>query len=127
MRLRTLIVGLLLLAVGTGTAVAASGTTLHTTKTFSLKADQTRTFKVTYPDALKYGKSKYSGKVQILRPTNGAHGSQPSLRKVHILSKGSCVGGSVLCVKVRDGNKAGTAAVRVKITATTQLPPGKKP
>jgi hypothetical protein len=53
-----------------------------------------------------------------------AHGTKPALAKVHILSKSSCLGESDLCVKVRNRNRAGTAPVRVRITAYSQLPCG---
>lgn len=108
-------------ALSTGSQV-----TLHKTKTFKLASAKTKTFKVGYPDALKYSGSTYSGKVKILPPAKGSKGKKPTLGKVKILSQGSCLGGSDFCVKVRNGNSASAAAVRVRVTATTKLPPGKK-
>lgn len=137
MRRRTLIPALLSLMLGATVALATTGITLHKTKTFKLAAGKTQTFKVAYPDGLTYAGSKYSGKVKILAPALGAMGSKPSLKKVHVLSKSkgcalgatgcSCPGGGYFCATVKNGNKSATAAVRVRITATTKLPPGKKP
>ena len=79
-----------------------------------------------YPDALKYGGSRYSGRVRILMPTAGAYASMPSLNKVHVLSRGPCQGGSEFCARVRNSNRTGTAAVRVRVAASTELPPGKR-
>ena len=104
-------------------AVAAGPITLHKTKTFKLKSNTTKTYKVGYPDALKYKKSKYSGKVKLV-----ANGKKPAkLAKVKILSKGSCLGGSTFCVKVRNNDNKGRSPVTVKVTATTKLTKGKKP
>lgn len=123
---RRLSAGLLvLLTAGTAVAGAATDRTIQSTRTFRQKAQSTRTFRVAYPDALKYGGSRYSGRVRILPPRARASGSKPSLRKVHILSQGSCQGGSEFCARVRNTNPTGTAAVRVRVIARTELPPGK--
>jgi hypothetical protein len=124
-----IVVGLLMLvAAGGALAIAAPGRkVLHNSQTRTLAAGTTKTFEIVYPDALKYGGSTYSGKVQILPPARRAHGRRPSLRKVRIRSRGSCVGGSEFCARVRNSNPRGTAPVRVRITATTILPPGKQP
>jgi hypothetical protein len=123
MRLRALIITSLLTVALAGSATAAHRITLHNTKTFTLAAGKTKTFKVEYPDALKYGGSAYSGKVHILTPVRGAQGSTPSLTKVHVLNEGPAFGGSVFAVMVHNANRAGTAPVRVRVTATTVLPP----
>ncbi len=127
MRLRTLTIALLLALASAGTALAVHRITLHNTKTFTLAAGKTQTFKVAYPDALKFGGSTYSGKVQILPPAKNARGSKPTLTKVRVLTRGSVAGGSAFAVRVRNGNRAGTAAVRVRVTATTVLPPETNP
>jgi hypothetical protein len=125
MRLRTLIVALLLALTSAGAALALHRITLHNTKTFTLAAGKTQTFKVAYPDALKYGGSTYSGKTQILPPAK--NGAEPTLTKVRVRTRGSVAGGSAFAVKVHNGNPAGTAAVRVRVTATTVLPPETNP
>ncbi len=127
MRLRTVTIALLLALTVAGTAAAVHRITLHNTKTFTVGAGKTQTFKVAYPDALKFGGSTYSGTVRILPPSKTARGSTPSLAEVRVLSKGPSLGGSVFAVKVRNGNNAGTAPVRVRVTATTVLPPEKTP
>lgn len=127
MHLRRIIFGLLTAALLGGCAAAVSKrVTLQNTQTFTVAAGQTKTFMVGYPDALKYGGSKYSGNVQILTPLYPSGITPPSLGKVKILSKGSCLGGSDYCASVRNANKTGTARVGVRITTTTELPPGKK-
>ena len=100
--------------------------TLHNMKTFSLRAGKTMTFGLAYPDALKYSGSKYSAQVQVLPPAAHTQGGRPSLQKVTVLNKGSCVGGSSFCATVRNANRSGTAAAQVKLTTTTLLPAGKK-
>lgn len=127
MRLRTLFISLLLTLAAAGTALALHRITLSNTKTFTLAPGKTKTFKVTYPDALKYGGSTYSGRVRILPPASNAHGATPSLSKVHVLSKGSALGGSAFAVRVHNGNRPGTAPLRVRVTATTVLPPETNP
>lgn len=116
---------MLVVAGASSAGAAADRATLAAGRTFRLKAGGVRTFRVAYPDALKYGGSKYSGRVRILMPAAGAPGSRPSLQKVQVLSRGACLGGSDFCARVRNSNPSGTAAVRVRIVATTELPPGK--
>jgi hypothetical protein len=114
---------ILAVAAMTTVAVGASRVTLHKTKTFKLASGKTKTFKVGYPDALKFKGSKYSGKVKLI-----AKGKKPAkLKKVKVLSKGSCMGGSSFCVKVQNNNNVGRSPVRVRVTASTKLPKGKKP
>ena len=111
------------LAVAPLAGAAPKPTVKHTTKTFSLAAGKTRTFNVPYPDALKFSNAKYSGKVEILAPATVKSGQKkPDLKKVKVLSMGSATGGSVFRARVRNGNAAGTAPVRVQITATTTRP-----
>jgi hypothetical protein len=109
-----------LLIASLAVAAPKKPTAKHTTKTFTLAAGATKTFDVGYPDALKFGNAKYSGKVEILKPTKVGKGQKaPDLKKVKVLSKGSAVGGSVYRAKVKNGNAKGTAPARVRITATT--------
>lgn len=125
---KPLVVGLVVLLVASGAVAAAAPgrRVLHNTRTFVLASRTTRTFALLYPDALKYGDSTYSGKVRLRASTGGAHRQRPSLAKVRVLSSGSCVGGSEFCARVRNGNARGTASTRVRITATTVLPPGNR-
>lgn len=123
MRLRAVFIVLLVCAIASAHAVAAGGTIMSSTRTFRLAEGKSATFKLAYPDALQFGASQYRGAVQLLRSPK-AHGTKPSLAKVHILSRGSCLGGSDFCVKIRNRNGSGTAPVRIKITAYTQLPCG---
>ena len=129
-RLRKGLVLSFLAVIAAGGAVASARPTRRTlrhTHTFTLAAGTTRTLRVAYPDALKYGRSKYAGKVRTLTPAHARPGSTPSLSRVHILSRTSCQGGSDLCARVRNGNPRATAAVRVRVTAITELPAGKRP
>lgn len=114
-----------------GGAVASAAperTTLHRTRTFMLAAGKTRTFSLAYPDALKYGGSKYSGNVTRNPPPSCGPRKNPCPRraKVHVLSKGSCDGGSDFCARVRNSNAVGTAAFAVRLTARTELPAGRQ-
>ena len=105
----------MVLLLGGSLALAATGrTTLRHTRIFSLARGTTRTLSVGYPDALKYGRSRYSGSVKVLE----------SPRVIHILSRGSCDGGSDFCVRVRNSSASRDPA-RIRVTATTELPPGK--
>lgn len=106
-----------------GAAAAAAGTVVkHHVTTVTLRPGVTATFDVAYPDALKYGGATYSGTVRVLPPAPGAAGGTPSLGRVTVLSRGQALGGSELAVRVRNANPRGTAAVRVRITATTREP-----
>jgi hypothetical protein len=95
---------------------------LHHNRTFFLAAGRTRTFKVSYREALKFGRSKYSGRVVILRACRPRKPC-PEFTKVHVLGKGSCFGGSDFCARVRNDNRSGTQAVGVRVSAITKLPP----
>jgi hypothetical protein len=120
MRLRTIIIALVALAaVGTGTAVAASNNTLHNSKTFTLKAGQTKTFNVVYYDPGTFAKNAYTGAIKLSMPTSG---KKPNLKLVHIKKKGTTHGGNDFSATVQNSNKKGTAAVKIKITANTKTP-----
>ena len=115
------LMALLAAAVLAAVAVGAGRVTLHKTKTFKLASGKTKTYQVGYPDALKFKGSKYSGKVKLIPA-----GPKPAnLKKVKILKKGSCQGGSAFCVKVQNKN-VGRSPVKVRVTASTKLPKGKK-
>jgi hypothetical protein len=122
-RIVALTVSLLTLAAGIALA-AAGGKTLHHTSTFKLAAGRTKEFSVAYPDALEFGGATYAGRVRILGPSASERGSAPALDKVHITSQGSTLGDSQYSARVKNANRAGTAPVRVLITATTTLPAG---
>jgi hypothetical protein len=112
-----------------GAAVASAAPerkTLRHSRVFSLAAGKTRTFKVGYPDALKFGGSKYSGAIGFLFPhhTYGIASRAPS--KLHVLRKGSCDGGSDFCATVRNSYPSGTRPVLVRVTAITELPPDRR-
>jgi hypothetical protein len=125
-RSRLAVAVLVVMALGAGVASAASErTTLHRSRTFRLAAGRTRTFKVGYPDALKYGGSKYSGSVVFLFPHHTYATAASARSKVHVLSKGSCDGGSDFCARVRNSYPSGTRPVFVRVTAITELAPGR--
>lgn len=128
-RTRFIIALLVVLVAGAAVASAASERkTLRHSRTFSLRAGKTRTFKVGYPDGLKYGGSKYSGAVSVVPPPSCGPRNNPcpKPRKVHVLSKGSCDGASDFCVRVRNTNASATTSFFVCVTAITELPPGKR-
>ena len=58
----------------------------------------------------------------MLAPKPGAKGRRPNLNKAKILYAGSVLGGSSYEVRAHNGNRAGTAAVRIEIIATTVEP-----
>jgi hypothetical protein len=127
MRLRRtalIAISMALLAVA---SAAAAGTATKTETTQSnmvykqLAAGQTRTVDVPYPDALKYGNARYSGRV-TLAATRATTGKAPNLKLVEILSRGSALGGSEYQVRAHNGNAPGTAPVRLDVTATTVEP-----
>jgi hypothetical protein len=104
-------------------AVAAASTTKRSVKSFPIQAGKTKTFTVSYPDALKYGGSRYSGTVKVLPPAKVKQGQmQPDLSKVKVLGKGPAQGGSVFQVRIRNSNATGTATPRVRVTAITVEP-----
>ena len=106
------------------TAVAIAGTSIvkRHSAAIVIAAGQTRTLTVPYPDALKYGNARYSGHAVVLAPRLGAQGRPPTLAKVKILEAQPVLGGSEFQARARNGNAAGTAAVRVSVTATTIEP-----
>lgn len=106
------------------TAALASSTPLvkRASRTISLRAGQTRTVLVPYPDALEFGGARYSGRVKVLSVAAPGHGRQPSLLLVKVLSKASSEGGSLLRVRIRNANAPGTLPVRALITAITRIP-----
>jgi hypothetical protein len=113
--------------MGGSIALAATGRiTLRHTRIFSLARGTTPTLRVGYPDALKYGRSRYSGGVRVLQEPPGNNGGGPPARDIHILSRGSCEGGSDFCVRVRNSSASRDPA-RIRVTAQTELPPGKQP
>jgi hypothetical protein len=123
-RLRTTLTLVAILALGaTGTVAATGRSSLSQGHTFKLAGHTTRTFRVGYPEALKYGRSRYWGTVRIILPGPGPHRSAPERHRVHILSRVSCEGGSDFCVRVRNSNPGSTRPVRVRVVATTELPP----
>jgi hypothetical protein len=114
------IAGAALLAAGAG--MGPTAVTKRLTGFYAIPARATRTFNLPYPDALKYGNARYSGRVVVLAPKAGATGRTPDLKKLSILYAGSALGGSEYEVRARNDNRAGTAAVRVELIATTVEP-----
>jgi hypothetical protein len=107
-----------LLGLGLVAAPAGAVASRSTSQTFTLRPGSTRSFSVSYPEALEFGGARYSGSVQILLPHRStAH--VPRARLVRVLSRGSSEGGSLFTVRVRNANVAGTAPVRIRVTATT--------
>src|ERR1022692_3796384 len=89
MRLRKLLVLLAVISTATaGIAMAATGKTYHTTKSFTLAAGQTKTFSVPYPHAGKLKHARYSGSTKVV-PLTGGGSKTPSVSKVKILGKAS--------------------------------------
>lgn len=107
------------LALGGGVALAAGSVIKHAARTVSLRAGAVRTVRVPFPDALRYGNALYSGAVTL---SWSGGGPSPNLAEVRILAAQSIEGGSLYQVKVRNGNAAGSVAVRVTVTATTVEP-----
>jgi hypothetical protein len=103
-------------------AVAAGPRTFHDTETFVLPGAKTERFSVPYPRALEYGNATYAGDLTVLGPSPTEHGRKPDLRKVHIKSQGSALGGSQYSATIVNANAARSAPVRVVITTTTTLP-----
>jgi hypothetical protein len=99
-------------------ATASAGARKSVSQTFTIRPGATRSFSVSYPDALEFGGASYSGSVQILVPRrSGAHA--PKARYVHVLGKGSSDGDSLFTVRVRNDNATGTTPVRIRVTTTT--------
>jgi hypothetical protein len=99
------------------TAIASGSVTDHSSGFFKVAPGKTRMLSISYPDALKYGNATYSGHyvVQAVKSKLKA----PDLAKVTILYAGSALGGSSYEVRAHNANAAGSAAVRIKMTATT--------
>jgi len=103
-----------------GVAAAATTHTQSASRTFTVRSQTTATLTFGFPFALKYANAKYTGRVRILPPARVARGqTRPRLSLVRVLSRGSAEGGSVYRVRVRDGNPASAAPVRVRLTTTT--------
>ena len=107
------------LLAGGGVALAASSVVKHAVRSVSVRAGSERTVRVPFPDALKYGNALYSGALTL---SWSGGGPAPDLAEVRILEAQSVEGGSLYEVKVRNGNAAGSLAVRVTVTATTVEP-----
>lgn len=116
---RSLTVAVALLAVGAANAAAASVLDKHRSATVTIAAGQTRALTIPFPDALRYGNATYRGTHSV---TALASGRPPDLHLVRVLSAHSVLGGSDYQVRVRNANPAGTAAVRLRVTATTVEP-----
>jgi hypothetical protein len=101
-------------------AIASGSITDHSSGFFTVAPGKTRQLRVSYPDALKYGNATYSGAyiVQAVKSKLQA----PDLAEVKIVYAGSVLGGSSYEVRAHNANAAGTAAVRIKVTATTVEP-----
>ena len=112
---------LLAALVATAVAAAATSITKNMIATVNIPAGATRTLSVPYPDALEYGNARYSGRY-ALAPKPLASGSRPDLAKVRILEAQSVEGGSLYRVRAHNGNRRGSAAVRLTIVATTVEP-----
>jgi hypothetical protein len=123
-RLRILSLAVLITGICAAAALAAATHGLRTVRTFKLAAGKTKQFAVAYPDALEYGSATYSGTVTVLAPAASERGSKPSLRRVHVKTRGSIMGDSSYAATVQNTNSAGTAPVRVEVVATTTLPAG---
>jgi hypothetical protein len=114
-------IGALVLLAG-AVAFAATAITKHASATLRIPPGATGTLVVPFPDALKYGNARYSGRSGVLAPKPGQKGRAPSLVKVKILAAEPVLGGSEYQARARNGNSAGTAAVRLYVTATTVEP-----
>jgi hypothetical protein len=108
--------------VGAGAAFAAHSVIKTQVGFVSVPAQQTRTLSVPYPDALEYGNARYSGRWVVRLPLPRTKGRKPRIAAVKTLSAGSVEGGSLFHVRVRNGNAAGTAPVRLEVIATTVEP-----
>lgn len=102
--------------------VLATAIVKHWVDIVGLAAGHARTVTVPFPDALKYGNARYSGRVVVLGAFPGAAGRTPRRSLVRIERAQPVVGGSEWQVRVRNGNSPGTAAVRLEVIATTTEP-----
>jgi hypothetical protein len=110
-------------AIGVG-AQAGETVIKRDSRTVVLFPGRLTTVNVAYPDALEFGGATYSGTVKIISSDPKVGGPRPRLSLVKVLSKGSAEGGSVLRVRIRNGNPRETLAARAIVTAITQLPAG---
>jgi len=125
MRLRpTLAAGLVGAAVllAATAALAGSSVVKHGSASVAIGPGQTRTLTVPYPDALRYGNARYSGRAVVLAPARGRPGRPPLLSKVRLLEARSVLGGSEYQARAHNGNAAGTAAVTLSVRVTTLEP-----
>jgi len=102
--------------------VNARSLTKQLTAVVSIAAGAARSLAVPFPDALEYGNARYSGASRVLPPRPGTRGRSPDLADVKVLAASAVEGGSEYEVRVRNGNPAGTAAVRLEVIATTIEP-----
>jgi hypothetical protein len=101
-------------------ALAAPPKTKTARNTCLIPAGTTRTCDLRYPDAKRFARARYAARARLLGPKVLRHGQrEPDLRKVKFLFTGSAHGGTVFRVKLRNRNRAGTAAPRVRLVATT--------
>jgi hypothetical protein len=109
----------LAIPVAAAGALAAAPRKKSVTKTCSVPAGATRTCDLRYP-VVKSARAEHAGFARLLlapKLRRGEH--QPDLRKVKFISTRSVRHGTILRVKVRNGNGATTAAARVRLRATT--------
>lgn len=102
--------------------VLAATVVKHSVDIVGLPAGHARTVTVPFPDALRYGNARYSGRVVVLGAFPGAAGRPPRRALVRIERAQSAVGGSEWQVRVRNDNAPGTAPVRLEVIATTTEP-----
>jgi hypothetical protein len=108
--------------IATASALAASSIIKSQIGSIRLRAGQTRTLTVPYPDALEYGNARYSGHVRIKLLAGKRPARPASVEKVRILEAESVEGGSAFQVRAHNANASGTAAVELVVTATTVEP-----
>jgi hypothetical protein len=107
-------------SITAATAIASGSVTDHSSGSFNVAPGKTRVLAIPYPDALKYGNATYSGRYAVSAVTSKL--KAPDLTKVKILYAGSVLGGSSYEVRAHNANRADTAAVTIKLTATTVEP-----
>lgn len=109
------------LLVALAAAPAGAATRYVNTKTFTLGPGKTRTFEVAVPHPHAFSNGKTSFRFSLLPPATLRQGqTQPDLRKVRLLRSGYLKKGTVVYVRVRNGNRAGTAPVRVRVRVVNQ-------
>jgi hypothetical protein len=120
---RTVPAAIAVVLLAAAMALAAGSVTKSKTGSVTIRAGQTRTLTVPYPDALKYGNARYSGSWRLALLAPGASsGHAPNIAKVTILSTGPVEGGSAYAVRAHNANAAGSAPVRLEVSATTVEP-----